>query len=84
MTFVSKTSYSMYLVNFSLIQLTIIPSLTNLLVSVTSNHLQLSILRYLIYWSLTFLLAYLLYRFYEKPFMDLREKVKFSLPGSHS
>jgi len=84
MTFVSKTSYSIYLVNFSLIQLTIIPSLTGLLVAVTSNHLQLSILRYLIYWSLTFLLAYLLYRFYEKPFMDLREKVKFSLPGSHS
>jgi peptidoglycan/LPS O-acetylase OafA/YrhL len=74
LTFVSIISYSMYLVNFSLIQLSFIPSLTGMIVSITTNHLEISIIRYISYWVLTFLLAYLLYSFYEKPMMALRER----------
>ncbi|NVO19370.1 MAG: acyltransferase [Bacteroidetes bacterium] len=76
LTFVSIVSYSMYLVNFSLIQLTIIPSLTGIMVSISHDHLTISIMRYIIYWGLTFGFSYLLYRFYEKPMMLLREKFR--------
>lgn len=74
LTFVSIISYSMYLVNFSLVQLTIIPSMTGLLVSISKNHLIISLMRYGLYWILTFGLSYLLYRYYEKPVMQLRER----------
>jgi peptidoglycan/LPS O-acetylase OafA/YrhL len=76
LTFVSIISYSMYLVNFSLVQLTIIPSLTGILILFTKNHLIISIIRYLLYWGLTFILSYALYKFYEKPMMQLREKFR--------
>lgn len=74
LSFVSVISYSMYLVNFSLVQLTIIPSLTGPITSLTHNHLIISIIRYVLYWALTFLLSYLMYRFWEKPMMKLRER----------
>lgn len=74
LTFVSIISYSMYLVNFSLAQLTIIPSLTNTIVLFTTNHLVISIIRYVLYWVLTFALSYLLYQFFEQPVMNLRER----------
>ena len=74
LTFVSIISYSMYLVNFSLVQLTIIPSLTNTIVLFTNNHLVISIIRYILYWALTFGLSYLLYQFFERPVMNLRER----------
>jgi peptidoglycan/LPS O-acetylase OafA/YrhL len=76
LTLVSIISYSMYLVNFSLVQLTIIPSLTGIIVSLTKNHLVISIIRYVLYWGLTFILSYTLYRLYEKPMMQLREKFR--------
>ncbi len=74
LTFVSIVSYSMYLVNFSLIQLTIIPSLSRSIVIFTTNQLIISIFRYTIYWVFTFAFAYLLYTFFEKPMMELRER----------
>ncbi|MBK7173071.1 MAG: acyltransferase [Bacteroidales bacterium] len=78
LTFVSITSYSMYLVNFSLVQLRIIPSLTPVIVAITKNHLVISCIRYFLYWGLTFMLSYLLYRFYEKPFTSLRDHFRKS------
>jgi len=74
LSFVSVISYSMYLVNFSLVQLTIIPSLTTAITSITHNHLVISLIRYILYWVLTFLLSYLLYRYWEMPMMKLRER----------
>jgi peptidoglycan/LPS O-acetylase OafA/YrhL len=76
LTYVSVISYSMYLVNFSLIQLGIIPSLTGVLAKITKDHLIISIIRYSLYWIMTFVMAHLLYRFYEKPMMHLRERFR--------
>ena len=76
LTFVSIVSYSMYLVNFSLVQLTIIPSLTGTIIMFTRNHLVISVIRYLLYWILTFGLSYIMYSFYEKPMMQLRERFR--------
>lgn len=74
--FVSIHSYAMYLVNFSLVQLIIIPSLTTTILFFTSSHLTLSICRYILYWLLSFLLSMLLYRNFEKPMMGLRERFR--------
>ncbi len=74
LTFVSIVSYSMYLVNFSLVQITIIPALKGAIVSFTTNQLMISVIRYAIYWVLTFTFSYLLYTFFEKPMMQLRER----------
>jgi len=78
LTFVSVVSYSMYLVNFSLVQLSIIPSLTGAIVFFTKNHLIISIIRYILYWGFTLVLSHLLYKFYEKPMMLLRERFRHS------
>lgn len=76
LTFVSMISYSMYLVNFSLVQLTIIPSLSPIIIKITTNHLVISLIRVAVYWGFTFILSYLMYRFYEKPMMNLRDRIR--------
>lgn len=71
-THISLISYSMYLINLSLVQLTIMQYVQwpNF---VDSN--TISILNYVSFWLLTLLLATLLYRYYEKPIMDMRNKL---------
>ena len=78
LTFVSMISYSMYLVNFSLVQLTIVPALTPIIIKITTNHLIISLIRVSCYWGFTFILSYLMYRFYENPMMNLRDKIKWT------
>jgi len=67
-TSISLISYSLYLVNLSLVQVVIFTSL-NL------NTELGDLLIYTAYWILTFVLATLLYRLVETPFMDLRKKL---------
>jgi len=66
-THVSVISYSMYLLNLSMIAQVI-----------EYNFMPLSnggfIIMYIVYWFLVILLSFLFYRFVEKPFMDLRAK----------
>jgi len=66
-THISLISYSMYLINLGLIAQVIekhfIPS-TPLIALVT----------YIIYWSLVIILSTLLYKYFEKPVMDLRDR----------
>lgn len=78
LTFVSMISYSMYLVNFSLVQMTIVPALTPIIIKITTNHLMISLIRVSCYWGFTFILSYLMYRFYENPMMNLRDKIKWT------
>lgn len=67
--FVSKTSYSIYLLHYSvllqLLMLFVDRKNTNLL------HLHLITVFYL---TATLIVSYIFYRFYEKPIMDLRDK----------
>lgn len=66
--FVSKVSYSMYLLHYSIIAVL-------LKYIYLSCNIELPIFYALIiYLSITFLLSYLMYRFFEKPIMDLRDK----------
>ena len=67
--FISNTSYSIYLLHYSIISV-----LFKFVIS--SNNLVLHPLLILLFYLLiTFLFSYILYRFFEKPLMNLRDKI---------
>ncbi|MEO8235141.1 MAG: acyltransferase [Flavobacterium sp.] len=67
-TFISKTSYAVYLIHYSIVAV-----IFKYILSKFSFQFP-SILILFIYFGITFLLSYILYRFYEKPIMNLRDK----------
>ncbi|WP_394758873.1 acyltransferase family protein [Flavobacterium sp.] len=71
-TYLSLISYSMYLLNLSVIQIWIIKKIhwENFI----QSEFQISMLNYIIYWLLVIVLSILLYKYYELPMMRLRDK----------
>ncbi len=67
--FISVISYSMYLLNYSIL-------LLNVKKWFTLSDLSESITAFVLYWLMLFTLSFLLYRLFEKPMMDLRERKK--------
>jgi peptidoglycan/LPS O-acetylase OafA/YrhL len=66
-THISLISYSMYLINLSMVA------------SVITSNIQIdgkgeAVLWYAIYWIVVILASTIIYKFYEKPIMDLRDK----------
>lgn len=66
-THISIISYSMYLINLSIV------------IQLLSKYFEVSttgeiILRYSLYWIITIVLSTLIYKFYEKPFLKLRDR----------
>jgi peptidoglycan/LPS O-acetylase OafA/YrhL len=77
-TFISVISYSMYLTNQALIGETIIPAIMPGLM----HHLwrfseHVHSIQYALYWFLTIGVSAILYRYYEKPMMVLRDRFSF-------
>lgn len=66
--FISKISYSLYLLHYSIITVLIKKIIDEFQVTIP-NYILVSI-----YVVTTFFCSYLLYRFYEKPIMELRDK----------
>lgn len=66
---ISKISYSIYLLHYSVILQLLKVFIDTSQMSTTERHFFT-----LIYLTITFLLSYILYRFYEKPMMNLRDK----------
>ena len=67
--FTSKISYSIYLLHYSVILQLMKHFVDTTVLSTSERHFFT-----LIYLTITFLLSYILYRFYEKPMMNLRDK----------
>lgn len=67
-TRISVLSYALYLINFSIILLPL-----QGLIRVLEPSLFLKVTILISYWVLSFVGANVLYRFYEKPFLDLRD-----------
>lgn len=78
-TFMSVTSYAIYLVNQGLVLETIIPAIMPKLAYYfwrLSEHLY--VIELLCFWSLTFSISFVLYRYYEIPMTSLRNRWAFS------
>ena len=71
-TFVSLISYSMYLVNLTVVQFILVPLTVKYLL--LSNDI-LPYCKYGLFWFYTIFLSYLLYAYFEKPTMQLRDKL---------
>lgn len=67
-THISLISYSMYLINLCLVS-SVITSNVNI-----GNELQ-AVAWYLVYWIVVIVLSTIMYKYYEKPLMDLRDRV---------
>lgn len=68
--FISIISYSMYLINLQVIGI-LIPTLSGLMFGETGSHW----INYAMYWILTIILSWMLYKWFEKPITDLRDKI---------
>jgi|ERR1035437_3507349 peptidoglycan/LPS O-acetylase OafA/YrhL len=68
-THLSVISYAMYLINLA-------PIASVILKQYPPHGVLDSILKYFIYWILVLFFSTLLYKYYEKPFMDLRDNKK--------
>ena len=66
---ISKISYSIYLLHYSIILQLLKVFMDTTQISTTERHFFT-----FIYLTITFLLSYILYRFYEKPMMNLRDE----------
>ncbi len=74
--FISKISYSMYLIHFSLILINFIPGIMEWIYpSHFGNHEDLA--KYFLYWGLTISISAMFYRYYEYPMTSLRDKIDF-------
>lgn len=67
-TFISIISYSMYLLHYS-----IILQLMHFIIEIDENTLLYKLVFSVGYLVITIVLSYVLYRFYEKPLMDIRD-----------
>ncbi len=73
-TFISIISYSMYLLNLTPVQGLVIPGVSSLIGLTEEAGFTFYALQYFMFWFFTIGLSFLLYRLYEKPMTDLRDK----------
>jgi len=78
-TFVSATSYSMYLLNLAVVQGVLLPPMMGALSHVCWRCSQSHAVSYVLFWATTILASFLLYRYFEHPMTALRDK----WPGAH-
>lgn len=74
-SYVSVISYSMYLLNWGIVMHFILPVSFNFLFP-NSNSIAVSILKYFCFWFLTIAGSILLYKYFERPCMQLRDRIK--------
>jgi peptidoglycan/LPS O-acetylase OafA/YrhL len=74
-TYISLISYSMYLINFTIVQKWILGNIEWSVLKDLNSYVFL-LTRYSIYWLLTVVISILMYKYFEIPFMNLRTKVR--------
>ena len=73
LTIISLISYSMYLVNLSIVQYWILPCFDWDKIKSFNSYFAL-IFKYFSYWFFTIMLSVLIYKYFEIPIMNLRDK----------
>ena len=74
LTFISVISYSMYLINFAVVQGVLLPPLLRALSQACWRCGQSHAVSYVLVWALTIAASFLLYRYFERPTTALRDK----------
>ena len=74
-TYISLISYSMYLTNLSIVNDWILKNIDWSLLQNFNGYIYL-ITRYSLFWILTVLLSILIYKYFEIPIMNLRDKIR--------
>lgn len=74
-TFISIISYSMYLLNDSVIQGLLLPGTFKILGIVESKSSYFLLTKYFLYWSYTLLVSYILFILWERPMTSFRDKI---------
>lgn len=77
LTYISLISYSMYLVNYTIVLEWVIMKINWLPLQNLNSHLSL-ITKYCLFWFLTIFLSIIIYKYFETPFMKLRDKITLS------
>ncbi len=73
-TFISIISYSMYLLNYTLVSRVILPVMFKAVGLQPEGNIAIAWLAWGLFWVITLVLSYLLYRFYELPMINLRDR----------
>ncbi|AOZ98503.1 acyltransferase family protein [Flavobacterium commune] len=76
-TIVSLISYSMYLVNLSIVQYWLLDCINWNVVFYFNSYFAL-VFKYFLYWFLTVMISIFIYKYFELPMMKLRDKKYFS------
>jgi len=74
-TFISIISYSMYLLNYSVVQCRLIPLSLSIVGLNGLTNKYLIVLTYFMYWVYILFGSFILYKYFEKPMMDLRNRI---------
>lgn len=72
LTFISLISYSIYLINYSLVEWKILPEIMSHLQFLPEN--VFLGFRYLLFWLMTFFLSFILFKYFEQPILNLRDR----------
>ena len=81
-TFVSVISYSMYLLNYSVVEGLLLPGVMSALSRVCWRCSQSPVLAYVLFWTLTIAASFLLHRYFERPMTALRDRWPIRAPVS--
>jgi len=75
-TFISTVSFAMYVLNLSLFQWRIIPAFMSVshLNDLLGNYAP--IMTFVLFWPLVIIASYILYRYFEQPIMNLRDRIR--------
>ena len=73
-TFISLTSYSMYLLNLTPVQGFILPAVMRWLAGNGTIYNHIYLVQYILYWLITVTGSFLLYRYFERPMTALRDR----------
>jgi peptidoglycan/LPS O-acetylase OafA/YrhL len=75
-TFISTTSYAMYILNLSLIQWRLVPAFMGVSgLRDSLGTLEAAITSFVLFWIAVVVGSYLLYRYFETPWMNLRDRI---------
>lgn len=74
-TFISIISYSMYLTNHMIVQRALMPRLLGILHIGQPQNAVHSAIALILFWSVTILISWALYRFWERPVLRLRDRL---------